>query len=101
MVTAIEESKCHETYPMPIDMQAFKVEFATLMATLEKATENSDESVETDEEVIDNLSSEDVKGYQKALYWMKKHKNTSRVIASVTLAAMASIAAVSATTNKK
>ena len=98
MVTAIEETKCHEAYPMPIDMQAFKLEFATLMATLEKATECTVEADE--EEFVDNLPAENVKGYQKALDWMIKHKKTSRIFASVALVAMASIAAVSAV-NKK
>ena len=83
---------------MPIDMQAFKLEFATLMATLEKATECTVEADE--EEFVDSLPAENVKGYQKALDWMIKHKKTSRIFASVALVAMASIAAVSAV-NKK
>ena len=101
MVAAIEENKCHEAYPMPIDMQAFKVEFATLMATLEKATENTVDSIEPEEtEVIDNIPAENAKGYKKALNWMIKHKKTSRIVASVAIVAIASIAAVSAV-NKK
>lgn len=37
MVASVSESQCHEAYPMPIDMQQFKLDFATLLATLEKA----------------------------------------------------------------
>lgn len=98
MVAAIEENKCNEAYPMPIDMQAFKVEFATLMATLEKATESTAKADE--EEIVNILPVENAKGYQKALDWMTKHKMTSRIVASVVIVAMASITAISAV-NKK
>ena len=39
VVAAIEENKCHEEYPMPIDMQKFKHDYATVMAILENAKE--------------------------------------------------------------
>jgi hypothetical protein len=56
MLAAIEENKCHEAYPMPIDMQAFKLEFATLMATLEKATENLEEIADMFRGIFENIS---------------------------------------------
>lgn len=102
MVTAIEENRCHEEYPMPIDMQEFKVEFATLMATLEKATEDLNESVEEDKtEVVDSVPTENTHLYQKAWNEMKTYKKISGVVASVALVAMASIVAVSIANKKK
>lgn len=45
MMDSISYAQCHEAYPLPIDMQQFKSDFATLLATLERAA--SDESEET------------------------------------------------------
>lgn len=54
MVASVSEAQCHEAYPMPIDMQQFKSDFATLLATLERAASGEIE------EVADESSAEDV-----------------------------------------
>ena len=53
MVASVSEAQCHEAYPLPVDMQQFKSDFATLLATLERAA--SGES----EETIIEVSAED------------------------------------------
>jgi len=54
MVASVSEAKCHEAYPLPIDMQQFKSDFATLLATLERATSG------VIEETTDKSAAEDV-----------------------------------------
>ncbi len=100
MTSAIESSRCHEAYPMPIDMQEFKRDFANLMAILEKAKEESSEQTESiikDDVIIAEEAND--KFYNNALNWLKKHRVSSRIVASVALVAFASVAAVSATTH--
>ena len=103
IVNAIETNKCHESYPMPIDMQEFKNDFATLMATLEKASETKEEPVEDEpiQTVAETVEAEEqTKGYHTAVAWFKKHKIASHLVASVAVVALASIAVVSATTKR-
>ena len=96
IVNAIETNKCHESYPMPINMQDFKNGFATLMATIEKASKTKEEPAE-DAMVAKTVETEEqVKGYHTAVEWFKKHKITSRLVASIAVVALASIAVASA-----
>ena len=43
MVDSVSNAQCHEAYPMPIDMQQFKFDFAALLDILEKATADKTE----------------------------------------------------------
>ena len=49
MVTAVEDAKCKEPFQMPVNMDDFKLNFATLMATLECAKEEKTADAEIDE----------------------------------------------------
>ena len=100
IVNAINSNKCQEAYPMPIDMQEFKSDFATLMATLEKASETKAEAVaETTNPIVTEPfpTEETTKSYNTAVSWFKKHKITSHLVAPVAVVTLASIAFVSAT----
>lgn len=87
MISAIETNKCHETYPLPIDMQEFKQDFANLMATLEKASETEEEQCVCEpvlkEAPVETPVSENIRGYKDASAWMRKHKVTLHIVASV------------------
>ena len=102
IVNAIESNKSHETYPMPIDMQAFKNDFASLMATLEKASSAKEEGAEgeTSPVMAAGAAEENIKGYSTAFAWLKKHKIVSRLVASVAVVALASIAVASAASKR-
>lgn len=50
MVTAVEDAKCKEPFQMPVNMDDFKLNFATLMATLECAKEEKTADAEIDED---------------------------------------------------
>ena len=54
MVASVSEAQCHEAYPLPVDMQQFKSDFATLLATLERAASGEIE------EATDESSAKDV-----------------------------------------
>ena len=49
MVTAIEDAQCKDPFEMPVNMDDFKMNFATLMATLECAKEEKTADVEIEE----------------------------------------------------
>ena len=49
MVTAVEDAKCKEPFQMPVNMDDFKLNFATLMVTLECAKEEKTADAEIDE----------------------------------------------------
>ena len=49
MVTAVEDAKCKEPFQMPVNMDDFKLNFATLMATLECSKEEKTADAEIDE----------------------------------------------------
>lgn len=49
MVTAVENSRCKEPFQMPVNMDDFKLNFATLMATLECSKEEKTADAEIDE----------------------------------------------------
>ena len=100
IITAIKDNKCHESYPLPLDMSEFKNTFAVLMTTLENASENKSDPTDEDPDQTSSLkdrSKPSANDYNAAVNWFKKHKITSRLVASVAVVALASIAVVSAT----
>jgi len=89
MTDAINFNKCHECYAMPIDIENFKITFATLMATLEKASATNDFSEIDDEK---NTESE-TKKIQESV---KEDKNKDKKFVSYFLASAAVVTIVSA-----
>jgi len=99
IVDNIEKNRRHENYPMPIDMQEFKKDFAVLMATLEKASQKN-RIIEDDEQSQDMCKVQNKKKHRESVVeWIKTHKKESYIVASLTAVAATVVACI--TKNKK
>lgn len=103
MVVAIEENKCNEGYPMPIDMQEFKHDFATVMAILENAKDTiakieDTEIVEESDETVQDTSINKREYFKE---WFKKHKNTIPYVASFGVAVLGVLAGTAISSHRK
>ena len=56
MVASVYKAQCHEAYPLTIDMQQFKLDFATLLATLEIAASGEIDEI-ADESSVEYIES--------------------------------------------
>lgn len=65
IVTAIEDARCRESYPMEIDMAQFKLDFAELMTTLEQAPEKAAELVQEEVSRAEEVPASKEKEYYK------------------------------------
>ena len=98
MEGAIEANKCHESYPLPLDINQFKTDFATVMVKLEEAEEVqsgnenlNEQDIEPDEKSIDETIQENVQHHEM----LRKNPKTSKQIAAiVSVLAIAGVAAV-------
>lgn len=100
--TAIEEGRCYEKYPMPINMQDFKHNFATIMALLESAntarSEIDDEAFAEQDEYTVILESSKRMTIKK---WLKRSKKALPYIASFSLVALGTIAGTAISLHRK
>lgn len=90
MAEAVRNNECREEYPMPIDMQEFKRDFAILMATLEEARENGCELPEINVADIPGDEPEqngNLSGKRAAFAeWIKSHRKTVSAVTSLGVA---------------
>lgn len=104
MVATIEENKCHEEYPMPINMQEFKHEFATVMAILENAKEaiSKKETEEISNESLEKEKEAELNNTMpNATCVIKKYRKFIPLVASFGIVALGAFAGVLVSTHKK
>ena len=108
IVDTVNESRCQETYPLPIDMDKFKRTFAQLTATLEYAKDCS--QIEECKTKVVKVSVEHVEPEaapvesgigRKTVSWFKRHKVASHAVASIAGVALTTVAVVIASSARK
>lgn len=100
--SAIEEGRCYEKYPMPINMQEFKHNFATIMALLENANVTMSE---IDNAIFDEVKDSDIKaetGIKPTIIKLfKKSRKALPYIASFSIVALGTIAGTAISLQRK
>lgn len=94
--TAIESAECKEYYPAEFDAEQYKLDFATVMATLEEASAVKEEAFEEAQETVKIVEPKKMtfKDVMRTIFTSKYTRYAGSAAAGFTLAVISGVAAI-------